>query len=125
MTNENSEILNHNFYLIEALKKIKTHKEGKLLENSRKQVNYSINTYELEGLHQEDVENIVEFAFKQRISSLIYKDLEPHIKSTPTPIGEDFSLDFMVMGTKNFVDIVNFCVKTMSMDAIERIRNNQ
>ncbi len=108
-----------------ALKRFKNFKEGKILEHAYKSAKFSINKDLVEHiLDPEDLKNMINRQLINTISELISKDLENTmvVNNSNPNYDSAYEVEFFAFSPADFKSIVEYCVRTMPISAINKIR---
>lgn len=116
--------------LIDAFRRFRDLKEGALLTNSIKHSRVTIDRYQYEYYKLDEnnlnVDDLIKSEMIAEISKTIYDDIEKFVKHSDGPDGNmTYSVDFLSMPIDNFKIIVEYCIRTMPMEAINKIRENK
>lgn len=113
----------------ELIGALRNFKQGKVLENNYHTVNVMYNRdmmldFDRFGMSPKDIEGRIKHDMISKLSVDLYPKLSPQIKRSEDGLenGVKFSLEFMMIQPHELKHIVDYCVRTMPLDAIDEIR---
>lgn len=113
----------------ELIRVLSNFKQGKVLENNYHTVNvmYSRDMmldFDRFGMSPKNIEDKIKHDMISKLSVDLYPKLSPQIKRSEDDLGNSikFSLEFMMIQPHELKHIVDYCVRTMPLDAINEIR---
>ena len=109
----------------ELIKSLRNFKQGSILESSYLQVQHTISRDMIENLSHLDVKEITRREMIQKLSTEIVDKYKNSVEETEVhwpDSGIRQSLSVLVMSPSELKHVVEYCVRTMPISAIEEIR---
>jgi hypothetical protein len=109
----------------ELIKVLRNYKQGSILESSYLQVQHTISKDMVENLSHLDIKEISKKEMIQKLSTEIVDKYKNSFEETEVQWpdnGIKLTLSIITMSPSELKHIVEYCVRTMPMDAIEEIR---
>ncbi len=105
----------------ELVRSLQTAKQALMLENSHHKCQHTLSIDILEH-SSVDIERIVYKEITQRLSEQIVGKVSKHLQVEEHRDSKVFSLELLVFPMEELKHIVEYCVKTMPMETIHKIR---
>jgi hypothetical protein len=106
----------------EIVRSLQTAKQALMLENSHHKCQHTLSREILEHYLSPDIDCIIRKQITQRLAEQIVGKVNKHLQVEEHRDSKVFSLELLVFPLEEFKHIVEYCVKTMPMEAIHKIR---
>lgn len=106
----------------EIVRSLQTAKQALMLENSHHKCQHTLSREILEYYLSPDIDCIIRKQITQRLAEQIVGKVNKHLQVEEHRDSKVFSLELLVFPLEEFKHIVEYCVKTMPMEAIHKIR---
>ena len=106
----------------EIVRSLQTAKQTLMLENSHHKCQHTLSREILEHYLSPDIDCIIRKQITQRLAEQIVGKVNKHLQVEEHRDSKVFSLELLVFPLEEFKHIVEYCVKTMPMEAIHKIR---
>lgn len=106
----------------EIVRSLQTAKQALMLENSHDKCQHTLSREILEHYLSPDIDCIIRKQITQRLAEQIVGKVNKHLQVEEHQDSKVFSLELLVFPLEEFKHIVEYCVKTMPMEAIHKIR---
>lgn len=106
----------------EIVRSLQTAKQALMLENSHHKCQHTLSREILEYYLSPDIDCIIHKQITQRLAEQIVGKVNKHLQVEEHRDSKVFSLELLVFPLEEFKHIVEYCVKTMPMEAIHKIR---
>jgi hypothetical protein len=106
----------------ELVRSLQTAKQALMLENSHHKCQHTLSREILEHYLSPDIDCIILKQITQRLAEQIVGKVNKHLQVEEHRDSKVFSLELLVFPLEEFKHIVEYCVKTMPIEAILKIR---
>ena len=106
----------------EIVRSLQTAKQALMLENSHHKCQHTLSREILEHYLSPDIDCIIRKQITQRLAEQIVGKVNKHLQVEEHRDSKVFSLELLVFPLEESKHIVEYCVKTMPMEAIHKIR---